>query len=71
MVGSLDQLLNFAPVSREKAISLGMQHFLRDQEPEDVEFVAHPNGYSLQIKTDEENVQKAKEFWEKNIEDNL
>ena len=71
MVGSLEQLLKFAPVDEEQAVSLGLQHFLRAQDPENVEFVMHPNGWSLQIQTDREKAESAKEFWEDNIEGKL
>jgi hypothetical protein len=71
MVGSLNQLMKFVPVDEEKVISLGLQHFLRNQDPENVDFVSYPNGWALEIKTDEDNVEDARQFWEDNIEGKL
>ena len=48
-----------------------MQHFISEMEPDDVKFVVHPNGFSIQVKTSEEKVQAATEFWQNSIEQNM
>lgn len=64
-------------VSWERLLSSGLSLFIKEQQPEKVVFKVHTDdnqditGYSIQVKTDEENVREAKEFWEKNVETKL
>lgn len=70
-------LVRMLPVSWENALGMGMGYFIRNQTPDDVKFKVHATdtgdvfGYSIQIRTDKENVKEAKEFWEAYVEDNL
>lgn len=55
----------------ESFLSKGLQLFMRRQKPENVEFVVHPNGWSIRVKTDEEKIEEAREFWENHVEDKI
>jgi hypothetical protein len=69
--------VNKLGVSWERLLSSGLSLFIKEQQPERVVFKVHTDdsqditGYSIQVKTDEESVRKAKEFWEKNVETKL
>lgn len=64
-------------VDWERVLSSGLSLFIKEQDPKKVVFKVHTNdeekvtGYSIQVKTDEENVRDAKEFWEKHVETKL
>jgi hypothetical protein len=64
-------------VSWEKLLSSGLSFFISEQDPEKVVFKVHTDnedritGYSIQVKTDEDNVREAKEFWEEHVEGKL
>lgn len=70
-MSQFDRLLSSLPVSKDKMVGMGMQHFISEMEPDDVKFVVHPNGFSIQVKTSEEKVQAATEFWQNSIEQNM
>lgn len=73
MVGrdSLSNALGGTNFGWEQLLSKGMTVFLKQQDPEEVNFVEHPNGWSIQVKTDPESIKEAKEFWEENIAEEL
>jgi hypothetical protein len=64
-------------VDWQRVLSSGLSLFIKEQEPRKVVFKVHTKddenvtGYSIQVKTDEENVREAKEFWETNVEPKL
>ena len=64
-------------VSWQSLLSSGLSFFITEQDPEKVVFKVHTNsvnevtGYSIQVKTDEDNVRQAKEFWEDHVEEKL
>jgi len=64
-------------VDWEDVLSSGLSFFITKQDPEKVKFKVHTNkqeeitGYSIQVKTDEDNVKDAKDFWENNVRGKL
>lgn len=70
-MAGLDTILNRTNVGWKQLLSRGLRVFIAEQEPEDVNFVRHPNGWSIQVKTDEDNIEEAQEFWQDNIEGKL
>lgn len=67
-MGRLDGILNNSPIDTNKLFAKGLSMFLEEQDPDGVEFTAHPNGWRITVKTDPESVKQAKEFWDENIE---
>jgi len=64
-------ILNNIGVDKETVISEGLSFFLKKQDPDDVEFVAADNGWALKVRTNEENTEKAKKFWEEDVQPKL
>lgn len=72
MMGTdLESLVSRLPVNKETIISSGISWFIRRQEPESVDFDVYENGYQITVKTDEENVKKAAEFWRDEVNPKL
>lgn len=56
----------------EEVLSSALTLFVRRQNPEKVKFVKHRNegevvGYSIKVKTSEENTEDALEFWKEYV----
>jgi hypothetical protein len=64
-------------VDWEDVLSSGLSLFIKEQDPDKVVYKVHTDsdenitGYSIQVKTDEENVKEAKDFWENHVEPKL
>ena len=70
-MGSKDRIgkvLSNVNVGGEELIGLGLEHFLSEQDPDHVEFTQHPNGYTIKVKTDEENIEKARQIWQEHVD---
>lgn len=65
------KLVEKAPVDNDKLIGQAVSWFIQKQEPEDVEFTKYKNGYTVEVRTSEENANEAKEFWEENVHPEL
>lgn len=69
-------IVSSLPYPWQKVFSWGLTFFISEQEPDKVKFKAHTDngdvvGWSIQVKTSEENVEEAKEFWEEYVEPKL
>lgn len=58
------QLVEKVPVDNDKLIGQAVSWFITQQEPDDVDFTQYQNGYTIEVRTDSENAEKAREFWE-------
>ena len=67
----LGALLSTVPLDKDDVMSYGVSLFLNELDPEDITIKWYENGWELQVKTDEENTEKMREFWEENIEPKL
>lgn len=64
MIGTdLESLVNRLPVNKDTIVSSGISFFIRRQDPDNVDFQVYENGYRIEVKTDEDNVKEAAEFW--------
>lgn len=66
-----ESLIKRLPVRWETVLGMGLAYFIEKQEPEEVNFTKYNNGWSLEVKTDEESVQDAMEFWTEYVEDKI
>jgi hypothetical protein len=65
MSSSFKDIVNKIPgYDWEDILSMGLSHFIREQEPKSTEFEKVANGYVLKVRTDERNAQEAKQFWQ-------
>lgn len=72
MMGTdLESLVDRLPFSKNTIISSGISWFIRRQDPETVEFDVYENGYQITVKTDEDNVKQAAEFWRDEVNPKL
>jgi hypothetical protein len=69
--GSFEKYVNMLPVSPEKLVGSAISWYLKKQDPDDVTLDLYRNGYSITIKTDDENVKEMKEFWREFVEPKL
>lgn len=68
MIGTdFESLVGSIPVDKNSLISSAISWFLRRQEPDDVTFQVYKNGYAIEVKTDEDNIKEAAEFWKDNV----
>lgn len=64
-------LIEGLPIEKDTVMSYGVSLFISELDPEEVTMKWYENGWSLQVKTDKDNTEKMKEFWEENIEEKL
>ncbi len=69
--GSFEKYVSMLPVSPEKLVGSAISWYLKKQDPDDVTLDLYRNGYSITIKTDDENVKEMKEFWREFVEPKL
>ncbi len=67
----IQALLSSVPVDKDELMSYGVSLFINELDPDDITMKWYENGWELQVKTDEDNTEKMKEFWENNIEPKL
>lgn len=58
-----ESLVSKLPGSWQYYFGLGLRYFIREQDPDEVSFVRLNNGYAIEVKTDEDNVDGAEDFW--------
>lgn len=63
-----EKLVAKLPVSWERLLGWGLSYFLERQDPEEVNFTIHNNGWSIDVKTDEESTEDALDFWTEFVE---
>lgn len=76
MSSAFERLVGRLPYSWEKIVGMGISFFIREQDPQSVEFnvIAKDGnavGWEINVYTDEENVEKAKDFWLEFVEGRL
>lgn len=57
--------------SKNRLAGIAMARFLSFQDPQQVKFKKFNNGYRIEVVTDDDSAESAKEFWEENIEPRL
>lgn len=58
------KLVEKVPVDNDKLVGQAVSWFISQQEPDDVDFTQYKNGYAIEVRTDKENAEDAREFWE-------
>lgn len=66
-----EQIVDMVPVPTDKVIASGISFFIREQEPDNVEFERAKNGYAIKVRTDGESADEAKKFWEEEVDEKL
>jgi len=66
-----ERLVSRLPISKDRLLGMGLRYFLEKQNPEEVNLRTYKNGWAIEVKTDEEHIDEALEFWEKNVEDKV
>lgn len=76
MSNSFKRLMSRLPYSWEKILGMGISFFLREQDPDNVEFNIRvsedePVGWEIRVEADKENVEEAKDFWINHVQERL
>jgi len=76
MSSAFEKIMGRLPYSVDNMLASGISFFIREQEPESVEFNirvenGEPVGWEIRVLTDEENVEEAKDFWIENVQERL
>lgn len=76
MSSAFERIVNRLPHSVDKMLASGISFFIREQEPDSVEFNVRvedgePVGWEIRVQTDKKNVEEAKDFWIENVEERL
>lgn len=76
MSSAFERIVNRLPYSVDKMLASGISFFIREQEPDSVEFNVRvedgePVGWEIRVQTDKKNVEEAKDFWIENVEERL
>jgi hypothetical protein len=76
MSNSFKRLMSRLPYSWEKILGMGISFFLREQDPDNVEFNIRvsedePVGWEIRVETDKQNVEEAKDFWINHVQERL
>jgi hypothetical protein len=66
-----EQIVDMVPVPTDKVIASGISFFIREQEPDNVEFERATNGYAIKVRTDDRSADEAKRFWEEEVDQKL
>ena len=65
------QLVEKVPVDNDKLIGQAVSWFISKQKPNNVDFTQYPNGYKIEVHTDEESAAGARKFWESYVHPEL
>jgi len=76
MSSAFEKIVSRLPYSLDKMLASGISFFIKEQEPERVEFNVRvengePVGWEIRVRTDEQNVEEAKDFWIDNVQERL
>lgn len=63
MSDRFEKYVSMLPVEWERLVAMGVKYLTNELEAERVTLMKHENGVSIAIATDDENKQKAIEFW--------
>jgi len=66
-----EKLIGRLPMDEDSIIGQAVSWFISKQDPESVKFEQYDNGYQIQVFTDPESAEEAKEFWENNVDQHI
>lgn len=65
------QLVEKVPVDNDKLIGQAVSWFISKQQPEDVDFTQYQNGYTIEVRTSQDEAAEARKFWEEYVHPEL
>lgn len=76
MSSAFEKIVKRVPYSLDRIMGSGISFFIKEQEPDDVEFNVRvedgePIGWEIRVETDKDNVEEAKDFWIENVQQRL